>query len=93
MKIEPNNIYCGDCYELIKFVPDKSVDGIYTDPPYLYDNNFGKRLKEQGKITESTEKHIKEMSNGVSRSLLDEFVRVMKYIYIYGVMISKLLII
>lgn len=83
MEIKPNNIYCGDCYELIKLMPDKSVDGIYTDPPYLYDSGFGKRLKEQGKITESTEKHIKEMSNGVSRSLLDEFVRVMKYIYIY----------
>ena len=26
MKIEPNNIYCGDCYELIKEMKDKSVD-------------------------------------------------------------------
>lgn len=36
MKIEPNNIYCGDCYELIKFVPDKSVDLVITDPPYEF---------------------------------------------------------
>lgn len=28
-----NKITCGDCYELIKKLPDKSVDCIYTDPP------------------------------------------------------------
>lgn len=35
--IEPNNIYLGDCYELIKQIPDKSIDLIYTDIPYLYE--------------------------------------------------------
>ena len=29
-----NKIYCGDCYELIKQVPDKSVSLVVTDPPY-----------------------------------------------------------
>lgn len=29
-----NNIKCGDCLELIKELPDKSVDLIVTDPPY-----------------------------------------------------------
>lgn len=33
-EIKPNNVYLGDCYELIKLVPDKSVDLIITDPPY-----------------------------------------------------------
>ena len=32
--LEPNNIYLGDCYELIKQIPDKSIDLIYTDIPY-----------------------------------------------------------
>ena len=32
--MEVNNIYLGDCYELIKQIPDKSVDLIITDPPY-----------------------------------------------------------
>ena len=31
--MELNNIYLGDCYELIKQVPDKSIDLIITDPP------------------------------------------------------------
>ena len=34
--LEPNNIYCGDSYKLIKEIPDKSIDCIYTDIPYLY---------------------------------------------------------
>lgn len=36
MKIEPNNLYLGDCYELIKDVPDKSVDLVYIDIPYEF---------------------------------------------------------
>ena len=32
--METNKIYLGDAYELIKQVPDKSVDLIVTDPPY-----------------------------------------------------------
>ena len=34
MKIEPNNIYLGDCYELIKQIPDKSIQLVVTDVPY-----------------------------------------------------------
>ena len=32
--VEPNNIYLGDAYELIKQLPDKSIDLVVTDPPY-----------------------------------------------------------
>jgi site-specific DNA-methyltransferase (adenine-specific) len=34
MKIEPNNIYQGDCLDLMKYIPDKSVDLTVTSPPY-----------------------------------------------------------
>ena len=38
MKIEDmmNTIQLGDCYELIKNIPDKSIDLVYIDPPYEY---------------------------------------------------------
>lgn len=36
MKYELNKIYCADCYQAIKDIPDKSIDCIYTDIPYLY---------------------------------------------------------
>jgi site-specific DNA-methyltransferase (adenine-specific) len=32
--LELNRIYCGDCLELMKEIPDKSVDLVLTDPPY-----------------------------------------------------------
>lgn len=32
-----NTIYLGDSYELIKKLPDNSIDCIYTDIPYLYE--------------------------------------------------------
>ncbi|MBD5086678.1 MAG: site-specific DNA-methyltransferase [Clostridiales bacterium] len=38
---ELNKIYCEDCYEAIKKIPDKSVDLIYTDIPYDFVGNGG----------------------------------------------------
>ena len=29
-----NNIYNEDSYEAIKKIPDKSIDVVFTDPPY-----------------------------------------------------------
>ena len=37
-----NKITCGDCYELIKELPDKSVDLIVTDPPYDLETKGGR---------------------------------------------------
>lgn len=85
MKIEPNNIYCGDCYELIKEIEDKSVDLCYIDPPYSYDKSFGNRLVEQGKISQDTNNHIKQMSGGIKKSLLDDIIKKLRYIYLYMV--------
>ena len=39
--IQTNNIYHGDSYKLIKEIPDKSVDLIYTDIPYDFVGNGG----------------------------------------------------
>jgi len=29
-----NKVICGDCLEVMKEIPDKSVDLVLTDPPY-----------------------------------------------------------
>lgn len=39
-KFETNNIYCEDSYKAIKDIPDKSIDCIYTDIPYLFHIGF-----------------------------------------------------
>lgn len=86
MQIEPNNIYCGDCYELIKAIPDKSIDCIYTDIPYLMIN--GENPKSYSKLADSISKKIVSLngiSSGIDLSILDEFKRIMKKVNIYMV--------
>ena len=34
--IQINNIYLGDCIQLLKEIEDKSIDAIVSDPPYRY---------------------------------------------------------
>ena len=41
MEIKENQVYNVDCYKAIKDIPDKSIDCIYTDIPYLYNNGGG----------------------------------------------------
>lgn len=37
-------LYCGDCLEMMREIPDKSVDMVLTDPPYGHNNNGGRDL-------------------------------------------------
>lgn len=84
MKIEPNNIYCGDCYELIKLMPDKCVDLVITDPPYeMETGGCGK-----SEISLRFRKRYRELENekldvGMNLSFLKELERICRYIYIY----------
>lgn len=34
-------IECGDCFELLKTIPDKSIDLVVTDPPYEFGSGGG----------------------------------------------------
>ena len=36
-----NKIHQGDCLELMRQLPDNSIDMIFTDPPYGHNNNNG----------------------------------------------------
>lgn len=87
--METNVIYNEDCYEGIKKIPDKSVDLIITDPPYLIKDLEIKAAKPTGILKErGNVNHIKEMAStnlgcGIDLKILNEFVRVMKKINIY----------
>lgn len=82
--MELNKIYNGDAYELIKEIPNKSIDLILTDPPYLFKNlHKGSGIfkdRPRGYITEIREN---ELGESIDLSILDEFVRVLKKINIY----------
>lgn len=79
-----NTIQLGNCYELIKNIPDKSIDLVYIDIPYKYES--GGKGENVSYIT-STEYHTKidKFSYGIDYSILDELCRCLKYIYIYMV--------
>lgn len=78
-----NKIVLGNSYELIKQLPNKCIDCIYTDIPYLYDS-YGKPKSKIGKrITEQHQKQMKEIINGIDYEIFNEFVRVSKKINMF----------
>ena len=87
MKFEEmiNTIQLGDCYKLIKDIPDKSIDLVYIDIPYLFEQG-GKEEKKSAlanRIKNQTYGELNNIINGIDYSILDELCRVMKNIYIY----------
>ena len=81
-----NEILLGDAYKLIKDVPDKSVDLIVTDPPYLLEGwHVGTGLFKDrvNGYVESMMGQKENLTEGFDISILDEFVRAMKGINIY----------
>lgn len=83
--IKPNNIYLGDCYELIKQIPDKSVDLVYIDIPYQFSSGGGGSSEIAKRINRLNYQDLLDIRNGINYSIFDELVRLMKYIYIYMV--------
>ncbi len=66
--IETNKIYNADCLEVMKSIPDKSIDLIITDPPYGLNYNNGKDLAGQWeKVFGGDLKN-----NGVSREIIND---------------------
>ena len=43
---EIDKVYCVDSYEAIKRIPDKSIDCIYTDIPYRFEQGGGQVMVE-----------------------------------------------
>ena len=82
MEIKENQVYNVDCYKAIKDIPDKSIDCIYTDIPYLYLNG-GQGHSEMCVRTARKKEELKDISKGIDYTILDDFVRIMKRINIY----------
>lgn len=72
MTLPINEILCGDSLELIKTLPDESINLIITSPPYFQQREYTKNVKEIG-----NEKEVSEYINRLSE-LFHECVRVTK---------------
>ena len=87
MDIKPNNIYNVDCYKAIKELPDKSIDCIYVDIPYLYDKvsftSGGVSSSAISKRKNNNKIEIKDISNGIDYSIFDEFIRISKHLNLF----------
>ena len=83
MEYEINNIYHADCYKAIKKIPDKSIDLIYTDIPYLIEHGGTGQSALAQRINKMVTEDLVEIKTGIDYSIFDEFVRVMKFIYLF----------
>ena len=79
---EYNKIYNVDSYKAIKEIPDKSIDLIYTDIPYLLGEKGGGNSRVANAINKMDEE-LTDIKNGIDYSILNEFVRIQPHIYIY----------
>jgi len=79
--LELNKIHLGDSYELIKEIPDKSVDCIYTDVPYLFDSH-GKGNSELAERMNNKNNDLIDLQDGFNYEILFDFLRIMKKINI-----------
>jgi len=68
-----NKIICGDCLEIMKNIPDKSVELVITDPPYqppakYYDTrkNFPKTLSDFGLLDSFFSQFFQELNRILS---------------------------
>lgn len=85
---QPNNIYNVDSYKAIKEIPDNSIDCIYVDVPYLYEET-SKTKKETGcKLGQRISKMVNslidlDIYSGFDYDILDEFIRISKKVNIF----------
>lgn len=75
-------LYNGNCMELLKTIPDNSVDLVVTDPPYEIATTGG-GLAVNGQVKQWKEHDLDGMKDGFSPVVLDELCRVMKKINCY----------
>ncbi|MCL2798305.1 MAG: site-specific DNA-methyltransferase [Firmicutes bacterium] len=83
--LEVNKIHYGDAYELIKLIPDKSVDVIITDPPYHFSNMQSGGKSPLARQHRERKKELVELDivKGIKPEILVEFVRVLKTVNCY----------
>lgn len=80
-KFELDNIYNENAYLSIKLIPDKSIDLIIIDPPYLMScHSTGGAF---GRGRQKFHDELKNLNIGIDYSILNDIVRVMKKINIY----------
>lgn len=80
------SLHRGDCLEILKSIPDKSIDLVVTDPPYeikTSKTNPNAKTGAFGATKRNYHGEILPLTEGIKNDILLELVRVMKKINIY----------
>ena len=80
MKFEDmlNTITLEDSYKLIKDIPDKSIDLIYTDIPYLFADGGSSNSPLSQRIKKLKQQDLAGITKGIDYKILMDFIRVLK---------------
>lgn len=80
-----NKIINADCLDILKQLPDKSVDLVLTDPPYLIKNTKAGGKSEFAKSIQNMNNEIKKagITDGVSLGFCNEIIRLQDKINTY----------
>lgn len=78
-----NTIILGDSYKELKLIPDKSIDLVYIDIPYLYSGGGAGKSELSKRIAKVAFEDLAVLKDGINFEILDDLCRVMKKIYIY----------
>ena len=95
MKFEDmiNKITFGDCYELIKAIPDNSIDLVIIDPPYEFSTLGGQGISSVRNVFNEIEQQ--NLNVGIDKKIFNELKRIMKeyniYMWCNKTMIPKLI--
>ena len=80
-----NKIINADCIDILKQLPDKCIDLVLTDPPYLIKNTKAGGCSSFAKSIQNMNNEIKEagITEGVSMDFCKEIIRIQKNINAY----------
>ncbi len=75
--MDTNIIYCGDCKDVLKKIPDESIDLIYLDPPFFsqkhYEDFWIKGEGDHDTKTEFSDKDWHKLEHSIDPNTLREY--------------------
>ena len=81
--LDLNKIYCMDCLDGMREIPDKSIDLVITDPPY----GLGSRVVEGGGLSpfiKASSEEFKQWDEKIGNEYFEEIFRISKNQIIWG---------
>ena len=76
-KVDTNIIYCGDCKDILKKIPDNSIDLIYLDPPFFsqqyYENFWIKGRGDHDTKMGYSDKDWEKLRGSIDPTILKEY--------------------